>query len=58
MSVIHTILFYAVTDGLYNFINLLLCMIYTKFSIKRYLIFVLKYIFGSAIVIYGLYFII
>lgn len=58
MTVVQTIIFYAVLDGIYNFVNLLLCMIYAKFSIKKYMIFVLKYIVGSAIIIWGIYFLI
>lgn len=58
LSVLYTIILYAVADSIYNFIVLFLYMYYTKFSIRRYLVFVFKYIIGSSIIIYGLYYIV
>lgn len=55
-SLIYTIIFYAIADSIFNFGQILLTLYYAGFSIKKYLIFIVKYILGSALVIYGLYF--
>lgn len=58
LSVVDTIIFYAVLDGIYNFVNISLCMYYGRSDLKKFLIFVLKYVIGSAVIIYGFYFIV
>ncbi len=56
LSVIETIILYTVLDGIYNVLNILLCMYFGKYSLKNFFVFVLKYIVGSAIVVYSIYF--
>lgn len=56
LNVIKTIILFAIFDGIYNFLNLFLCVYFTGYSIKKYFIFIMKYIVGSMIVIYTIFF--
>lgn len=56
LNVVQTIVLYAIFDGLYNLLNLFLCVFYTGYSMKNYFVFLLKYIVGSMFFIYAVYF--
>ena len=57
-NLIQTVIFYMIADCIYNFVLILLTLYYSGFSIKKYLLFIIKYILGSAAIIYGIYFMI
>ncbi|BDF34558.1 hypothetical protein CE91St62_26210 [Lachnospiraceae bacterium] len=58
LTVVQTVIFYAFCDGICNFVNIFLCIKTTQFSMKRFAVFVAKYIVGSSVVIYGIYFLV
>lgn len=49
------IVLYAVSESLYHIFNLYLCVIVTHFSKRKFGIFIIKYILGSSVIVYGLY---
>lgn len=53
-----TIIFYAATEFIYQLLNLTLCVYCTDYSMKKFMIFVLKYLIGGNVVIYLMYFLV
>lgn len=57
-GVLYTIVIYAIIECLYQFLNLMLCVYCTKYSMKKFAWFSLKYIIGGNALIYALYYVI
>lgn len=57
LNVLQTIIIYAIVECLYQLLNMILCVYCTDYSIKKFIGFILKYIIGGNILIYGIYFI-
>ncbi len=57
-NVFQTVIFFAVMECLFQLLNLFLCAWCTRYSIKAFLLFTIKYIVGGNLLIYGVYFLI
>lgn len=57
MDVVATILLYTIVEGVYQLLNLILCVYCTNYSISKFMIFIIKYVIGGNAVIYLVYFI-
>lgn len=55
LNVLSTITFFSVAECAYQFLNLVLCVYCTQYSMKKFLLFVLKYIVGGNLLIYMSY---
>lgn len=58
LGILSTIIFFSLTECIYQVLNLFLCVYCTHYSIKYFSSFLLKYIVGGNLLIYIIYFIV
>lgn len=55
-DVLATVLAFSVSECLYQIVNLVLCVYCTHYSMRKFIVFLLKYIVGGNALIYAVYF--